>query len=312
MENKLISIVVPVYNEEGNVEDLHQEIVDVIEKEGLKAEIILVDDGSSDGTREKIRQLRPVRAIFFRRNFGQTAAMDAGVKAARGEVVVTMDGDRQNDPADIPKLLAKIEKGYDVVSGWRKNRKDPFLKKILSRGADKLRKFLINDQINDSGCSLKAYRRECFENLDLYGEMHRFIPGILKIKGFKVGEAVVNHRPRIAGKTKYNWKRLVKGILDLLSIWFWRKFSSRPLHLFGTMGVLISAFGMLILGWMAVEKIFFGSAIGSRIWPMVGFFSVILGIQFFVSGLLADIGIKTYYQTRKEQVYSIKEEFERE
>jgi glycosyltransferase involved in cell wall biosynthesis len=312
MQEKLISIVVPVYNEEGNVEELHQEIVDVVKKESLKAEIILVDDGSTDGTREKIRKLRPVRAIFFRRNFGQTAAMDAGIKAARGKIIVTMDGDRQNDPADIPKLLKKIEGGLDVVSGWRKNRQDPFLKKFLSRGADKLRKFLINDQINDSGCSLKAYRSECFNNMELYGEMHRFIPGLLKIKGFRIGEVVVNHRPRTAGKTKYNWKRLVKGVLDLLSIWFWRKFASRPLHLFGTMGVLISLFGILILAWMLVEKVVLGAAIGGRIWPMVGFFSVILGIQFFVSGLLADIGIKTYYQTRKEQIYNIKERLERE
>lgn len=307
---KKISIVVPIYNEKDNVENLHKEIVSAVEKSKLKAEIIFIDDGSSDGTVEIAKKLKPLKLIVFRRNFGQTAAMDAGIKAVTGEVVVTMDGDLQNDPSDIPALLDKIDEGFDVVSGWRKNRKDPFMKKFLSRGADKLRKVLINDQINDSGCSLKAYKAECFEGIDLYGEMHRFIPALLKIKGFKVGEVVVNHRPRTAGVTKYNYKRLLKGLLDLFGVWFWRKYANRPLHLFGGLGATMSLVGSVLLIWMAIEKVIFNGSIGDRIWPIIGVLFLILGIQFFVSGLIADIAVKTYYKTKKETVYVVREKIE--
>lgn len=220
-----ISIVIPLKDEEKNVSKLHREVKEVFKKNKLKGEFIFVDDGSSDKTLEELKKLKPIKVIAFRKNFGQTAAMDAGIKEAKGEVIVTMDGDLQNDPNDIPKLLNKMEEGFDVVSGWRKNRKDSFSKKFASRGANWLRGILIKDGINDSGCSLKAYKKECFDNLDLYGEMHRFIPATLKIKGFRIGEVVVNHRPRIAGKTKYNFKRVLKGFLDMLSVWFWRKFS---------------------------------------------------------------------------------------
>ena len=236
-----ISIVVPVYNEEGNVEELHRQIYSVIKKNKYQAEIIFVDDGSKDKTVELMRKLKPLKMVLFRKNFGQTAAMDAGVREATGDIIIMMDGDLQNDPADIPKLLEKMDEGYDVVSGWRKNRQDSFSKKFLSRGADKLRKILIHDGIQDSGCSLKAYKKECFEFIDLYGEMHRFIPAMMKINGFKIGEIVVNHRPRVAGKTKYNYKRVVKGLLDMISVWFWRKFSDRPLHLFGEIGLFFSS-----------------------------------------------------------------------
>ncbi len=308
--NKKISVVIPVVNEEGNVGILHQEIVDVFKNNNLNGEIIFVDDGSFDGTVRELKEKSPVKIIIFRKNFGQTAAMDAGIKAATGEIIITMDGDGQNDPADIPGLIDKLDEGYDVVSGWRKNRQDPWLKKALSWGADKLRKTLIDDQVNDSGCSLKAYKKECFESVDLYGEMHRFIPAILKIQGFKIGEIIVNHRPRTKGRTKYNYKRLIKGFLDTTSVWFWQKFSSRPLHLFGGLGFLSSFIGFLILVWMAFDRIFFGNPLGGRIWPMVGVFMILIGIQLFVSGLLADISIKTYYQSHRETPYKIKEKIE--
>jgi glycosyltransferase involved in cell wall biosynthesis len=305
-----ISIIIPVVNEEGNIVKLHQEIIETFEKHNLNGEIIFIDDGSSDKTVEELKKLSPVKVIIFRKNFGQTAAMDAGIKSATGEIIVTMDGDGQNDPSDIPRLLDKIDEGLDVVSGWRKNRKDSWSKKFLSRGADKLRKYLINDQINDSGCSLKAYKKECFDDVDLYGEMHRFIPAILKIQGFKIGEIVVNHRPRFSGNTKYNYKRLLKGFLDTISVWFWGKFSSRPLHLFGGLGFFSGIAGVMILIWMAVERIFFGASLESRIWPMIGVFMILIGIQLFISGLLADISIKTYHRARNETPYKIKERIE--
>ncbi|MBT3356019.1 glycosyltransferase family 2 protein [bacterium] len=309
-KEKLLSIVVPIYNEGENVEKLHQEVLSAIKKNKLNAEIIFVDDGSSDNTVKLAEKLTPLRLIVFRRNFGQTAAMDAGIKAVKGEIVVTMDGDLQNDPNDILLLLEKMDEGFDIVSGWRKNRRDPFMKKLLSRGADKLRKTLINDQINDSGCSLKAYKTECFENVDLYGEMHRFIPAILKIKGFKVGEVVVSHRPRIAGETKYTYTRLAKGLLDLIGVWFWRKYANRPLHLFGGIGSIMGFVGTLILIWMAIERGIFGNPIGDRIWPVIGVLFVVLGIQFFVSGVIADIAVKTYYTAKKETVYLVKDVIE--
>ena len=194
-----ISVVVPVYNEEGNVALLHKRVSVVLDKLGYLWEIIFINDGSTDGTLVELKKLSPVKIINFRKNFGQTAALDAGIKAATGEVIVTMDGDNQNDPADIPNLLKKLDEGYDVVSGWRWQRKDSRSKKLISRGARFLRRFFINDGIHDSGCTLKAYRKECFDHFDLYGEIHRFIPGMLKWQGFKVTEIKVNHLPRTSG-----------------------------------------------------------------------------------------------------------------
>lgn len=233
-----VSVVVPVYNEEGNVEKLHQEIKRMCVNAGYDYEIIFINDGSSDKTDQICRTLKPLKYIQFRRNFGQTAAMDAGIKAATKEFIATLDGDGQNDPADIPKMLEYMrEHQYDVVSGWRKNRKDTFMKRFISRGANALRYLLVHDGIHDSGCSLKVYRRECFKGINLYGEQHRFIPAILEIKGFKVGEMVVNHRARTSGKTKYNWHRTIKGFVDMISVWFWNKYASRPLHVLGAFGI---------------------------------------------------------------------------
>jgi hypothetical protein len=218
-----------------------------------------------------------------------------------------MDGDLQNDPADIGLLLSEMEKGFDVVSGWRFERKDSLSKKIFSRTANLLRKILIQDTIHDSGCSLKAYKRNCFEDVDLFGEMHRFMPALLELQGYKVGEVKVSHHPRIHGVTKYNWKRGMKGFVDMISIWFWRKYSNRPLHLFGGTGIVLSFVGTLIILWMAVEKIFLGASLSEKIWPLVGIFLVLVGIQLFVFGLLADIMLKNYYKGQKKMNYNIKE-----
>lgn len=305
--NPYLSIVVPLYNEEGNVAELHKRIHEAVRKIGRPFEIIFVDDGSKDKTLEEAKTLSPLKLITFRKNFGQTAAFDAGFKAAKGEIIITLDGDLQNDPADIPLLLEKMAEGYDVVSGWRFKRQDPWSKKIPSRIANLLRKILINDNIHDSGCSLKAYKRECFRDIDLFGEMHRFIPALLELEGYKVGEVKVSHHPRVHGVTKYNWKRGFKGLVDMVSIWFWRKYSYRPLHLFGTTGIVLSSIGGAILLWMMVEKFYYGASISERMWPLVGIFFALVGIQLFVSGLLADIAVRSYYQVHSRMNYTIRE-----
>jgi len=302
-----ISVVVPLYNEEGNVKELHRRILDACHKLGKTFEIIFIDDGSKDETVADCEGLSPLKLIKFRKNFGQTAAFDAGIKQAQGEIVVTMDGDLQNDPADIGLLLEKMNEGFDVVSGWRFERKDTISKKIFSRTANILRKILIQDNIHDSGCSLKAYKRSCFEDVDLFGEMHRFMPALLELQGYKVGEVKVSHHPRIHGVTKYNWKRGMKGFVDMISIWFWRKYSNRPLHLFGGAGIAVSFLGTLILIWMAIEKIFFGASLSEKIWPLIGIFLVLVGVQLFVFGLLADIILKNYYKGQGKMNYNIKE-----
>jgi len=308
MDNLYLSVIVPVYNEEGAATNLHQEILNVCQKINKPFEIIFVNDGSSDKTLEVLKTLSPIKVVNLRGNFGQTAAMDAGIKAASGFYLATLDGDGQNDPADIPNLIAELEKNdLDVVSGWRKNRKDTFMKKFSSKCAAYVRKRLINDGIHDSGCSLKVYKKECFKGVTLYGEMHRFIPAVLKIKGFKIGELAVNHRPRKTGKTKYNWKRGIKGILDMFSVWFWKKYANRPLHLFGGMGVLLILLS-LFSGLLAMyKKIFSGQDLSDTALTELSMFGFFVGIMFFIFGLLADILSKNYYATHKEEAYSVKE-----
>lgn len=313
MENRIssikYSIICPLFNEEGNVKELHKRILAGLKELNGPGEIIFVDDGSSDRTYSHCEELKPLRLISFRRNFGQTAALDCGIKAARGEIIITLDGDLQNDPRDFKKLVEKIEEGYDVVSGWRKERKDPLSKRIISKGAESLRKILINDGIHDSGCTLKAYRAVCFKNVDLYGEMHRFIPAILKIQGFQVTEVPVNHYPRLSGITKYTWTRTVKGFLDMISVWFWKKYANRPLHLFGGLGILFSLIGLIIFVFLVYVRLFWGIGLSDKIWPLIAVFMILTGIQFLISGLMADIAVKSYYNG-KRSYYSIKNEKE--
>ncbi|MBI5220067.1 MAG: glycosyltransferase family 2 protein [Bacteroidia bacterium] len=303
---KEISIIVPVFNEEDNIAELHKEIVDVCSGKFL-FEIIIVDDGSADRTCEIVKNLSPVRYIRFRKNFGQTAAMDAGIKSAKYNYILTMDGDRQNDPDEIPNLIRHLEENdLDVVSGWRKNRKDSFMKKFVSRGANFLRGILIHDGIHDSGCSLKIYRKECFDQVSLYGEMHRFIPAILKIKGFKIGEIPVNHRPRTKGYTKYNWRRTFRGFIDMISVWFWNKYAIRPLHLLGGLGFFSMFLGLITFLYSLVMYFQIGK-IGHTAWPVLAAFFLFTGILLFLLGLIADILIKSYYSTTPDKSYNIKE-----
>jgi glycosyltransferase involved in cell wall biosynthesis len=281
----------------------------VCKREGYDFEIIVVDDGSSDNTVNVLKTLSPVRVVELRRNFGQTAAMDAGIKAATKDLIVTMDGDRQNDPNDIPMLIDRLyAERLDVISGWRKDRKDPFAKNFVSRGANFLRKILINDGIHDSGCSLKVYKRDAFNGVTLYGEMHRFIPAILKIKGYRVGEAVVSHRARTAGETKYNYRRTLKGLIDMTSVWFWNRYAVRPLHLLGGIGILFMLFGMGA-GIGAFIEVVNGKAVNDSGWALLTIFLFLSGLQLFVAGLLSDIAIKTYFGTTRDVSYSIANEF---
>lgn len=308
-----VSIVVPIFNEEGNVADLHREIKEVCVRERYDYEIIFINDGSVDDSDSICRTLHPLKYIAFRKNFGQTAAMDAGIKAAKKEFIVTMDGDRQNDPNDIPAMLDYLTANHlDVVSGWRKNRKDTFMKRFISRGANFLRKLLVHDGIHDSGCSLKAYRAECFQGINLYGEQHRFIPALLKIKGFTVGEIVVQHRPRTSGKTKYNWHRTIKGFVDMISVWFWNKYASRPLHILGGLGILFIMIGGGCGIW-SVVLFAMGRKMSRNIMPpILTVFFMIMGVLMFVFGLMSEILMKIYYGVQVDQSYFIKDIIENE
>jgi glycosyltransferase involved in cell wall biosynthesis len=305
-----VSIVIPVFNEEENLEALHCELVNICNKQNYLYEIIMVDDGSTDGTENVMKALSPLKIIQFRKNFGQTPAMDAGIKAAKYDLIVTMDGDGQNDPADIPEIIKFLDtNNLDVVAGWRKNRRDSISKRFISRSANILRHFFINDNIHDSGCSLKVYRKECFDTLNLYGEMHRFIPALLKIKGFKIGEIIVNHRPRRAGKTKYGFNRTVKGFIDMLSVWFWNKYAVRPLHLLGGLGLLFFSLG----GAASIYTIYYfinGHDLSDTVWPVLSVFFLISGGQLFITGLIADMLSKNYYETTRDCSYSVKKVYE--
>ena len=306
-----ISVVVPVFNEEGNVRELHKEILEVCKKENYKFEIIFVDDGSKDKTPEICKELKPLKYIRMRKNFGQTAAMDAGIKLAQYNYIVTMDGDRQNVPADIPKLVNYLEENdLDIVSGWRKNRKDTVMKKFTSRVANFLRGIIVKDNIHDSGCSLKIYKKECFDHINLYGEMHRFIPALLKIKGFEVGEVVVNHRPRTAGMTKYNWKRTIKGFVDMISLWFWSKYAVRPLHIMGAGGMISIFLGIVCAIWSIVLFVLGYKMSNNIMPPLLTVFFIIVGLLMFIFGLMSDMMSKTYYGSGIDKSYSVKETIE--
>ena len=296
------SVVIPVFNEEGNVEQLHIELTAVMKTLG-SYELIFVDDGSVDGTFERLSALHKrdthIRVIQLRKNFGQSAAMDAGLCAVQGKIIITLDGDLQNDPADIPRLLKKLNEGYDAVSGWRWKRKDPLEKRVFTLFARFFRRFVIADKLHDAGCSLKVYRRECFENFTLVGEMHRYIAELLQLQGFKIGEVKVHHRARKHGKTKYSLSRVVKGFLDLFLVWFWQKYMGRPLHLFGGAGLVLMLGGMGTGLYMMWQKIIHDINLSSHFLSIVSVFLVLIGVQLFVSGLMTDLLVRNYYQGRK-------------
>lgn len=306
----MISVIVPFYNEEDNIEPFYEQLSNTLKDLKREYKIIFVDDGSTDNTFKNMLKAKEkdenVRILKFRKNFGQTAALKAGFDHSEGNIAISMDGDLQNDPADIPKLIEKIEKeDYDVVCGWRADRKDTFSKKITSKFANLLRKMTTGETIHDSGCTFRAYRNLCVKNLDLYGETHRYIPAMLSWKGYRIGEVKVKHHPRKYGKTKYGLQRLAKGFLDLIVISFWQKFSARPIHVFGGLGLLLSITGGLLGAYMGIERLFLGRGLSDRPLFLLAILMVIIGVQFIVSGILADIMLKVYYGQNERKNYLI-------
>ncbi len=293
------SVVIPVMNEEENVPHLHQAITGAMQAWGRSYEIVIVDDGSTDRTfplLEEIARRDPhLRVVKFRRNFGQSAAMGAGFEYARGEVVVTMDGDLQNDPKDIPLVVAELQKGYDVVSGWRKNRQDRLIiRKVPSRIANRLIRKTTQVNLHDTGCSLKAYRREVVQKIRLYGEMHRFIPALARIEGARIGEVVVDHHERKFGQSKYNLMRTFKVIMDLATLNLFLKYLTRPLHFFGVLTLLFNGLGAATLLAMIFHSAQNDLAIAElNVLMSLGFLLVATGINFLLYGLIANMVVKT-------------------
>ena len=306
-----ISVVVPLYNEEDNVQLLYEEIKGVLDTMAEQAEIVFVDDGSRDRTLAKLEAIQAdddhVRVVSLRRNFGQTAAMTAGFDHARGGIIITMDGDLQNDPHDIPQLVAKLNEGYDVVTGWRHDRQDAFLSRRLpSQLANRLISWVTGVGLHDYGCTLKAFRREVIDNINLYGEMHRFIPAIASGMGISFTEVKVNHRARRFGTSKYGISRTIRVVLDLITVKFMLSYATRPLHVFGTVGVVSSLLGVLIALVLTVQRQLYGVALANRPLLLLAVLLIFMGIQFITIGLLAELVVRTYHESQKKPIYYVR------
>jgi glycosyltransferase involved in cell wall biosynthesis len=307
-----LSIVIPIYNESPNLRQLHRELTDTLESSGRSYELILVDDGSTDDSPAELTRLQAgddrVRVIQFRRNFGQTAAFAAGFAHARGRLIVTSDGDLQNDPRDIPLLVAALEsEGLDIVCGWRKVRKDPFLSRRLpSVLANRLISWATGVYLNDYGCSLKVFRAEVVKPLRLYGEMHRFLPALASEMGVRIGERPVNHRARMHGRSKYGISRTIRVMLDLVTVKFLISYSTRPLQIFGLLGVVMGVFGAALLGWLAYVKYFQHEGIADRPLLLLGILFVFTGVQLVTLGLLAELQARTYHESQGKPIYVIR------
>jgi glycosyltransferase involved in cell wall biosynthesis len=305
-----LSVVIPLYNEEENIQLLHERLRKALDPLNQEYEILFVDDGSTDRTLSLLEKIQAddkrLVVLSLRRNFGQTAAFAAGFDFARGDIVVTMDGDLQNDPTDIPKLLEMI-KDNDLVSGWRKKRKDPFFtRRFPSIIANWLISKVTGVKLHDYGCSLKAYRREVIKNLKLYGEMHRFIPAVASWYGVRVAEVETVHHPRLRGKSKYGISRTLKVVLDLITVKFLQSFSTKPIQFFGPVGVLSGILGFLILLYLTIDKVFFGNPIGGRPLILLGALLIIVGIQLIGMGLLGEMLVRVYHESQRKPIYVMK------
>jgi glycosyltransferase involved in cell wall biosynthesis len=307
-----LSILIPVFNEEGNLSLLYEKLVAALKKVGRPYEVIFVDDGSSDGTLEILLDLRErnpnLKIISFSRNFGQTAALSAGIDFSKGDIIIPMDGDLQNDPEDILTLLQKVEEGYDVVSGWRKDRKDPFLtRRLPSMIANKLISWIGGVHLHDYGCTLKAYRRDILKNIRLYGEMHRFIPIYAQWIGARVSEIPVRHSMRGSGSSKYGMRRVFKVVLDLMVVKFLLSYSQKPIYVFGGMGLLM-ILGAFLAGFYAIYlKFFKGTSFILTPLPLLCVFLLLSGFLSILMGFLAELLIRTYYESQGKTTYQIKE-----
>src|SRR3989338_8386513 len=307
-----LSVVIPVFNEEESLPHLADRLHKSLQELNKKYEVILVDDGSTDSSktvlREICRNFPYFKAIRFRRNFGQTAAIAAGLDHAKGEIIITLDADLQNDPEDIPNLLSRLNEGYDVVSGWRKNRKDTFLtRKLPSFIANWLIGYATGTKLHDYGCTLKAYKTEVIKDVSLYGELHRFIPALASLEGAIVTEMPVNHHERKFGKSKYNLSRTLNVILDLFTVSFLRRYQTRPIQIFGKIGAISFLLGFAISAYLSFEKIFFGASLANRPLLILGVLLILAGIQLLSLGLIAEMQIRTYFESQKKPIYRIRE-----
>ncbi|MDJ0507646.1 MAG: glycosyltransferase family 2 protein [Crocosphaera sp.] len=307
-----LSVIVPIFNEVKNLPILIEKIAEVLQKNQLNYEIICIDDGSQDGSAELLRELANYRndltAIIFRRNYGQTPAMSAGFQYAKGQILVTLDGDLQNDPRDIPLLVSKLEEGYDLVSGWRKNRQDAALTRLLpSKIANWLIGKVTGVKLHDYGCSLKAYRKELILDMNLYGELHRFLPVLAYIEGAKITEIIVRHHARIHGKSKYGLGRTFRVVMDLLTIFFLKQFLTRPMHIFGLGGLILLITGLLMGSYLTVLKLILGLSIGNRPLLILAVLLILTGIQLLISGLLAELIMRTYHESQKRPIYRVRQ-----
>lgn len=307
-----LSVVVPLFNEEKNVEILCRELVDVLSTLNQKFEIIFIDDGSTDQSFDILTRLQKndprIIVIRFRKNFGQTAALSAGFDNARGHVIVTLDADLQNDPKDIPKLLKKLNEGFDLVNGWRFHRKDPFLsRKLPSMIANKIISITTRVKLHDYGCTLKAFRSEVTQHLELYGEMHRFIPAIASWMGIAIAEVKVNHRPRTSGKSKYGISRIIRVILDLITVKFLLSYSTRPIQIFGLIGFISGFIGFGIAFYLTIQRQFYGMPLANRPILLFAILLIFMGLQFITLGLLAELQARTYHEAQNKPIYTIKE-----
>jgi len=307
-----ISIICPAYNEEGSLKRLHERLTEELSKLAVSHEIIIVDDGSSDGTAGILDELAAadpdLKIIRFVRNFGQTAAFTAGIDHAVGSVLITLDADLQNDPADIGKLLSVLDSGFDVVSGWRKDRQDDFLSRILpSLAANKLISFISGVKLHDYGCSLKAYRKDVLKGVRLYGEMHRFIPIYASWMGARVTEIPVTHHKRASGKSKYGLSRTFKVLLDLMTIKFLFDYGTKPSYVFGTLGFLSIFASFLVFGWAIVLKYFFATSLIETPLPLLTVLLFTVGMQLILMGLLAEVMVRTYHESQDKRIYSVRE-----
>lgn len=307
-----LSVVVPVYNEEANLPELVARLEEVLAGLDGGSEIVVVDDGSTDGTFAVLRRLHAenprVRAIRLRTNFGQSAALAAGFDAAKGEVVVTLDGDLQNDPADIPVLLAQLEEGYDVVSGWRRPRRDPFWRRrVPSMLANWLISRITGVSLHDYGCALKAYRREVLEHVELYGEMHRFLPALAKWVGAAIAEVPVRHHPRRQGRSKYGLSRTPRVLLDLLTVKFMMSYWTRPIQIFGLIGLVSAIAGLGLAAVLSYQRLFLDVPLANRPILLLAVLLIFIGIQFVSIGLLGEMVVRTYHESQRKPIYVIRE-----
>ncbi len=312
MSDVELSVVIPIRNEAPSLVTLHGELTETLTAWGRSYEIIVIDDGSTDESFEILARLQAadprLRVIRFRRNFGQTAAFSAGFDHARGRLIVTSDGDLQNDPRDIPAMVERLERGFDIVCGWRKDRKDAFISRRLpSTLANRLISAATGVRLHDYGCSLKVFRAEVVKSLKLYGEMHRFLPAIASEQGVSIDEVVVNHRPRQHGRSKYGIGRTIRVILDLVTVKFLLSYSTRPLQIFGLIGISMGLVGGLISGWLAYQRLIEAESLSNRPLLLLGILLISTGFQLVTLGLLAEIQARTYHESQNKPIYAIRE-----